>query len=157
MTYPEPRSADERKADTLAKLREQEIDVWVASASVSDLGSAQPYVVPLSLAWINERVVIAVESDSRTAVNIMAHGVTRLAIGPTRDVVIIDAVLDQVVSLDDAPAELTEGYAAQADWDPRAARGRFVFIVLRPDRIQAWREANELPGRTLMRAGSWVV
>jgi hypothetical protein len=157
VTYAEPRSAYQRKADALAKLHEPGIDVWVASASISDAGSAHPYVVPLSLAWIDERVVIALESDSRTALNITEHGVARLAIGPTRDVVIIDAVLDRVIYLDDAPATLAEGYAAQADWDPRTARGRFVFVVLRPDRIQAWREVNELPGRTLMRAGSWVV
>jgi hypothetical protein len=32
-----------------------------------------------------------------------------------------------------------------------------VFFVLRPVRIQAWRESNEIPGRTLMRKGRWVV
>jgi hypothetical protein len=30
-----------------------------------------------------------------------------------------------------------------------------VYVVLRPERIQAWRERNELSGRTLMRAGRW--
>ena len=30
-------------------------------------------------------------------------------------------------------------------------------LVLVPERIQAWREANELAGRTLMRGGRWVV
>jgi hypothetical protein len=28
--------------------------------------------------------------------------------------------------------------------------------VLRPLRIQAWREVDELPGRTLMRGGAWI-
>jgi hypothetical protein len=32
-----------------------------------------------------------------------------------------------------------------------------VFVVLRPDRIQAWREEYELAGRTLMRGGAWLV
>jgi hypothetical protein len=32
-----------------------------------------------------------------------------------------------------------------------------VFQVLRPRRIQAWRESNEIPGRTLMRDGTWLV
>jgi hypothetical protein len=114
-------------------------------------------LVPVSLVWIDERVIIAVESDSRTARNITEYGTARLALGPTRDVVIIDAVLDQAVNLEDAPDALTQRYADQADWDPRSARGRYVYVVLRPDRIQAWREVNELPGRTLMRAGSWVV
>lgn len=70
---------------------------------------------------------------------------------------IVDAVLDQAIALDDAPTALAEGYADQAGWDPRTARGHFVYLVLRPERIQAWREANELAGRTLMRAGSWLV
>jgi hypothetical protein len=156
VTRAEPRSGAERKADTLAKLHAQG-DVWVASASVSGGGSAHAHLVPLSLAWIDERVVIALESDSRTARNIVEQGLARLALGPTRDVVIIDAVLDRAVDLDAAPAPLADRYAAQSDWDPRTARGQFVFLVLRPDRIQAWREVDELAGRTLMRAGSWVV
>ena len=157
MTWAEPRSGAERKADTLAKLRAPATDVCVASASVSDGGSSEPYLVPLSLAWIDERVVLALESDSLTARNIGRHGSARLAIGPTRDVVILDAVLERAVELGDAPPPLAERYADQADWDPRAAGEGYVFLVLRPDRIQAWREANELAGRTLMRAGTWIV
>jgi hypothetical protein len=30
------------------------------------------------------------------------------------------------------------------------------FLVLRPLRIQAWREVNGLPGRALMRDGAWL-
>jgi len=29
--------------------------------------------------------------------------------------------------------------------------------AIRPRRIQAWREANKLPGRELMRNGRWLV
>ena len=46
--------------------------------------------------------------------------------------------------------------AAQADWDPRGSAG-YVYLVLRPDRVQAWREADEIAGRTLMRDGAWLV
>ena len=45
-------------------------------------------------------------------------------------------------------------YAAQADWTPPAD---YAVITLRPIRIQAWREANEISGRTLMRDGTWAV
>jgi len=31
------------------------------------------------------------------------------------------------------------------------------FLVLRPQRIQAWREVDELPGRSLMRGGEWII
>jgi hypothetical protein len=150
------RSAEQRVADTLAKLRESVTDAWVSSASVSADGSAQPYVVPLSLAWIDDRVVLALESGSRTARNIVRYRNARLGLGPTRDVVLIDAVLDDAIPVVEAPERLAEGFAAQADWDPRTGGPQYVFLVLRPDRIQAWREENELPGRTLMRSGTWV-
>ena len=131
--------------------------MWVATGSVSDTGAARPYLVPVSLAWIDERVVVAVEAESRTARNLAAHPVVRLGLGPTRDVVIIDAVRETAIGLDDAPPAIANGYAAQADWDPRDEGGHYLYLVLRPERIQAWREANELADRTLMRDGAWVV
>src|SRR5688572_8542497 len=139
-----PRNAAQRKADTLAKLAEMGADVWVASAAVTDDG-ARAHLVPLSLAWIDDRVVVALQPDSRTAENIVARRRARLALGPTRDVVIIDAVLDDAVDVKEAPPGLADRYAEQADWDPRSA-GPNVFLVLRPSRIQAWRESNELAG-----------
>ena len=68
----------------------------------------------------------------------------------------IDADLEQAYSLDEVPAGLARRYAMQADWDPRNSGGQMRFLVLRPQRIQAWREVNELPGRTLMRGGAWI-
>ncbi len=140
-----------RKADTLAMLAAQAIDVWVATASAA----GKPYLVPVSLAWVNERVVIAVEGSSVTARNLTASGQARLAVGPTRDVVMIDAVLEKAVDVS-ADDGLGAAYVTQADWDPRDATG-YVFLVLRPVRVQAWREANEIAGRTLMRDGTWLV
>jgi hypothetical protein len=149
-----PRDRDQRIRDTLAKLTEAVADVWVATAAQS--GSvADPYLVPLSLAWIDERVTIAVDSSSRTARNLEAGRTARLALGPTRDVVVIDARLERSVAVADAP-DLAEGYVQQADWDPRTAGDSYRFMVLRPERIQAWREANEIPGRTIMRDGRWL-
>jgi Pyridoxamine 5'-phosphate oxidase len=148
---PEPRDRASRKADTLAMLATPAIDVWVATAS----GPGAPYLVPVSLAWVNERVVVAVDGSSPTARNLTESGTARLAIGPTRDVVMIDAVLQEALDVRTAVA-LGEAYVAQADWDPRGSDG-YVFLVLRPVRVQAWREANEMPGRTLMRDGHWLV
>ncbi len=147
---PEPRDRQTRKADTLAMLATPTMDVWVASAA----GEGTPHLVPLSLAWVDERVVVAVEAGSVTARNVTASGVARLAVGPTRDVVMIDAVLDRTVEV--ADDEIGAAYAAQADWDPRDSTG-YVFLVLRPVRVQAWRESNEIAGRTLMRDGGWLV
>jgi hypothetical protein len=150
MTHAEPRDRALRIADTRAKLTAPAADVWVATAAGDG-----PYLVPLSLAWVDERVVIAVDGSSRTARNLEAGRTARLALGPTRDVVVIDARLERSVPVTEAP-ELAEPYARQADWDPRGAGPAYRFLVLRPERIQAWREVDEIPGRTLMRDGTWL-
>ena len=147
----EARDAATRKADTLAMLATPAIDVWVATASAA----GAPHLVPVSLAWVDQRVVIAVEGSSVTARNLTASGTARLAVGPTRDVVMIDAVLEKAVDVA-ADEALGAAYVAQADWDPRRSTG-YVFLVLRPVRVQAWREANEISGRTLMHDGRWSV
>ena len=148
---PPARDPASRKADALAMLATPGIDVWVATASPT----GAPHLVPVSLAWVDERVVVAVEGRSVTARNLTASGAARLALGTTRDVVMIDAALDANVGVDD-DAVLGAAYVAQADWDPRTSDG-YVFLVLRPVRVQAWREANEMTGRTLMRDGIWLV
>jgi hypothetical protein len=150
-----PRSRAQRKGEALAKLAAGEADVWVWSASV-DRAVASPYMVPLSLSWIEDRIVVALSATSRTARNIGDCGVARLALGSTRDVVMIDVALDRSVLVGDDDG-LVERYAAQAGWDPRTAESGYVLLVLRPLRIQAWREENELEDRTLMRDGHWLV
>jgi hypothetical protein len=155
MTNEQPRTRDQRRADTLAKLAAPAADAWVATAA-ADGGQAAPYLVPLSLAWVDERVVLATEADSVTFRNITGSRRARLGVGPTRDVVMIDAEMERAYGPDEVPAGLAQRYAEQADWDPRKAGGRMRFLVLRPVRIQAWREVNELAGRTLMRGGEWI-
>ena len=145
------RDRESRKADTLAMLTTPAIDTWVATASAQGV----PHLVPVSLAWVDERIVIAVEASSVTARNLATSGTARLAVGPTRDVVMVDALREKTVDVA-ADDELGEAYVAQADWDPRGDTG-YVFLVLRPVRVQAWREANEIAGRTLMRDGRWLV
>jgi hypothetical protein len=148
-----PRSAAQRKADVLARLTQRHADVWVASCSANN----PVHLVPLSFAWDGQHVILATESDALTTRNIVTSGRGRLAFGSSRDVVMVDAVMVSDIHVDTAPPEVAERYAAQADWDPRSASGLFTYLVLRPQRIQAWREANEIAGRTLMRAGQWLV
>ena len=93
MTDRQPRTREQRRVDTLAKLSAPAADVWVATATADAGGNASSYLVPLSLAWLDERVVLATEVDSVTARNIVSHGRARLGLGPTRDVVMIDALL----------------------------------------------------------------
>ena len=114
----DPRAPENRKADTLTMLTTPAIDVWVATSSAD----AAPHLVPVSLAWIEDRVVIAVPETSVTARNLTASGRARLGVGPTRDVTMIDASLERVVEVA-ADEALAAGYAGQADWDPRRDTG----------------------------------
>jgi len=49
-----------------------------------------------------------------------------------------------------------DAFAAKNGWDPRGENGDYAYFRVVADRVQAWREANELPGRTLMRDGEWL-
>ena len=64
------RPAEQRKADSLAKLAAEAADVWVATASPA----GEAYLVPLSLCWDDDRVVLATERSTRTFVNLEATG-----------------------------------------------------------------------------------
>jgi Pyridoxamine 5'-phosphate oxidase len=147
-----PRTLDQRIADTLALLATPHADIWVATASPD--GDA--HLVPLSYAWTGARIVLSTDSTMATARNLVASGKARLGTGHTRDVVMIDAELESVHPVGDAPDEVSERFAEQSDWDARTAGEPYVFLVLRPVRIQAWREGNEITGRTLMRDGEWL-
>ncbi|XVV14641.1 pyridoxamine 5'-phosphate oxidase family protein [Actinoplanes sp. CA-131856] len=146
-----PRSPAERKADVLAKLAAPVADAWVATAD-----GDEPYLVPLTIAWFEDRVLLATDTGSPTGRNLAAHGRARVALGGTRDVVLIDAVLEKAIPVAES-GRAGEAYADQNDWDPRTAGDSYAFLVLRPERVQAWREVNELAGRTLMRDGVWLV
>jgi hypothetical protein len=147
----DPRSPEQRKADTLARLSAPVADVWVATTD-----GERPFLVPLTMAWVQDRIALASEETAPTVRNLVAYGRARLALGGTRDVVRIDAVLEQTLPVADAEP-YGSAYAAQNDWDPREAGAPYVFAVLRPERIEAWREENELRGRLLMRDGTWLV
>lgn len=146
----EPRSQQQRKADALAKLTAPELDCWVASGA--------GHLVPLSCAWDGEHIVVAIQPEALTTRNILAAGRARVALGGTRDVVMVDVELADslpVAELATNP-EIGERFAAQADWDPRKSPNTFVYLRLRPTRVQVWREENEHPDRTIMRDGAWL-
>jgi hypothetical protein len=143
---PEPRSRARRKADTIALLR-TEVDCWVASAD--ELGNA--HLVPLSHYWDGEALVLATLRSSTTATNLLRAGVARVGVGPTRDVVLLHGRVSEGV--DDATAS---AHAEHAGFDARAAPGDYLYLRVTPTEIRAWREANELSGRLLMRDGVWL-
>jgi hypothetical protein len=112
--------------------------------------------VPLSYGWTGERIVLATDSTMVTARNLVSSGKARLGTGHTRDVVMIDAELETVHPVGEAPDSVSGPFVGQSDWDPQTQGDPYVFLVLRPVRIQAWREGNEIAGRTLMRDGAWL-
>lgn len=143
------RDTPERVANVREKL-ENDIDIWVASATAK--GDA--YLIPLSFSWDGERVTVATPRKSRTARNLRRAAWARMALGPTRDVVIVEG---QVVEVElDADAELSDAHARDSGFDARNEPEDYVLIRLWPETIQAWRTPAELPNRDVMRDGKWL-
>ncbi|MEU6474914.1 pyridoxamine 5'-phosphate oxidase family protein [Streptomyces massasporeus] len=151
MTSAPVRTAEQRKKDTLHRL-EHDVDAWVATA---DGVSGTPYLVPLSFLWNGSYLLFATPASSPTGRNLAASGRARVGIGPTRDVVLVEGAVETV-----QPGELTEQdaelFAAKTGFDPRRLATPYLYFRVVPRRMQAWREADELEGRELMRDGRWL-
>jgi len=143
------RSRGERRADVLRKL-ENDVDVWVASANAR--GDA--HLIPLSFYWDGARLTVATATSSVTARNLARARRARMALGPTRDVVILEGAVEVIPALDDP--ELAALHAAAAGFDTRESSTSWIFVRMTPSRIQAWREENELQDRDVMRDGVWL-
>ncbi|GAA1089081.1 pyridoxamine 5'-phosphate oxidase family protein [Kitasatospora arboriphila] len=144
------RPRDRRRRDTEHRLT-HDVDVWVASASAD----GDPHLVPLSFDWDGAALLVATPADSPTGRNLAATRTARLGLGPTRDVTMIDGDVD-VLEIDALPQEQGDRFAARTGFDPRTLTTPYRWFRIRPHRIQAWREADELSGRTLMRDGRWL-
>jgi hypothetical protein len=144
-----PRSREQRKADTMRMLESEE-DAWIATS-----GDGGAHLVPLSIWWDGEIVTIATSGSSLTARNSAASGRARVALGGTRDVVMIDGRVESI-PLADAPEAVSKGFADARGWDPGWESGEWVYLRIRPERVQAWRESDEIEGRTIMRDGRWL-
>jgi nitroimidazol reductase NimA-like FMN-containing flavoprotein (pyridoxamine 5'-phosphate oxidase superfamily) len=138
---------DQRIADTRKRL-EHDVDAWIATTSPD-----RPWLIPLSLLWHGDQLLFATSASSATAVNIGLVRRVRVALDGVRDVVIIDGEADLAASTTLSRAELS-AYTAKHNSDPRTWADAVIRVV--PVRIQAWREENEIAGRTIMRNGVWV-
>jgi hypothetical protein len=141
-----PRTREQRIVDTRERL-DADVDCWVASAD--EVGNA--YLVPLSYYWDGTALVLATPRSSPTATNLLRAGVARLGLGPTRDVVLVDGRVAEGV--DDATAD---AHTEHTGFDAREETADYVYLRVTPIEIRAWREANELAGRLLMREGKWL-
>jgi general stress protein 26 len=146
---PPPRPRSQRRDDVLVHLRE-DVDLWVASA---DAGG-HAYLIPLSFHWDGTTIVLATLRSSRTARNLIRAGRARVALGHTRDVVMIDGAVEVLET--GADASLENAHAASTGFDPRTEPEDYAYLRITPDSIQAWREVNELAERQLMRNGAWL-
>ncbi|MFI8288322.1 pyridoxamine 5'-phosphate oxidase family protein [Streptomyces sp. NPDC085614] len=149
MTGAPPRGLEERLRDTRARL-EGDVDVWVATP-----GSPGVHLIPLSYLWDGDAFLVSTPRSSVTGRNLLADGHVRLGLGPTRDVVVVDGTAEPV-DLADLAAGTGDAFAARTGFDPRDLDEPYQYFLIRPRRVQAWREANELRGRDLMRDGRWL-
>ncbi|MFG3442267.1 pyridoxamine 5'-phosphate oxidase family protein [Nonomuraea sp. NPDC047897] len=150
MTAAPPRELEERLRDTRARL-ESDVDLWVATPGSSD----GVHLIPLSYLWDGTAFLVSTPRSSVTGRNLLADGRVRLGLGPTRDVVVVDGAAEPVDLADLAPGT-GDAFAAKTGFDPRDLDEPYQYFLIRPRRIQAWREANELRGRDLMRDGRWL-
>ncbi|MEU2485562.1 pyridoxamine 5'-phosphate oxidase family protein [Streptomyces sp. NPDC012617] len=151
MTEREPaRGPEQRKQDVLDHLERDE-DLWVSTASADGV----PCLVPLSFVLDRHTLLLATRRTNPTAVNVTPTGQVRVTLGHTRDVVLIEGTAE-VVEGSDLPAESGDAFAEKLGWDPRG-RPAWVYLRITPHAVKAWREVNELAGRGLMVAGTWLV
>ncbi|MFD8772349.1 pyridoxamine 5'-phosphate oxidase family protein [Streptomyces sp. NPDC059916] len=148
---PPARTVKQRKQDTLDRLERDE-DVWVATA---DRENATPYLVPLSFLWDGATLLLATPAASPTGRNLRATGRARLGVGPTRDVVMIEGTA-QTLTAAELPDGVGDAFTEKTGFDPRTLTSEYLYFRVTPRRVQAWREANELAGRDLMREGEWI-
>jgi hypothetical protein len=146
-----PRSRAQRRRDTEARLSE-DVDLWVASASAD----GTPYLVPLSVDWDGEVLLVATPTGSPTGRNLAAGRTVRLGRGETRDVTMVDGDVE-VLEIGELGPREGDRFAARTGFDPRQLATSYRWFRITPRRVQAWREADELAGRDLMRDGRWLV
>lgn len=150
---PPARNPQQRKQDTLHKL-EQDVDAWVATA---DPAMRTPYLIPLSFLWDGATLLFATPAASPTSGNLWATGKVRVAVGATRNVILIDGTVHMILPASELPEDIGDAFAAKTGFDPRQLATPYIYFRVSPQRMQAWRESNELEGRDLMREGRWLI
>lgn len=136
----------QRKVDTLRHL-DVDKDLWIATTQ-----NNEPHLIPLNFLWLNNLIFIATELKNKTGANLARNSNVCLALGHTRDVIAIKAL---VVEAD--PSNLASKFENKLGWNPITEQGEWRLFALKPMRIQAWRNIEELNERTIMLKGNWVV
>ena len=145
-----PRSAAQRKADTLSRLG-SDVDCWVTSASAR----GEAYLIPLSYVWYGQQIIMATLANSLTVRNLRRAGNCRVALDGTRDVVLVEGLIETIPTAA-ISADIAAAFKVAAGFDPHQSAQDYVYILISPRRVRAWREENELAGREIMREGQWL-
>jgi len=147
----EIRTKEQRKAGVLAVL-DQHGNAWLATSS----RAGEPRLIAIAAVWHDGRIVMATKGASPTARNLADNGRARLALGSPDDVVMIDATAEGPLPVANAGA-IGSAFQLAAGWDPAEEGLDWVYFVLTPARIEAYRGYSELEGRLVMKDGRWLV
>jgi len=145
-----PRTTHDRIAHA-THLLNTEANVWVSTASLTGV----PHLVPLSLAWHDNRILVATPASTPTARNVAATGKARAALDSADDVVLVtaDATEEPFASADTA---VLREFVNRIGWNPATESGEWSLLVLIPQVVQAWQGPGEIDGRTIMKNGEWL-
>jgi hypothetical protein len=56
----------------------------------------------------------------------------------------------------DAGPAIAASYRERTGWEPGSEGGDWVYFLLKPARIQVWRDVDEIAGRSVMADGTWL-
>lgn len=102
--------------------------------------------MPLSFDWDGTSLLLATGERSIAGRGLASGAGVRIGLGATRDVVMVDGLVEAVPTAVLDPAE-ADRFAQRTGFDPRETSGSYLFFRVVPSRIQAWREENE-PARS---------
>ncbi|MET8546956.1 pyridoxamine 5'-phosphate oxidase family protein [Kitasatospora sp. NPDC004799] len=144
------RRTAERVRDALDRLA-TERDVWLSTAHPEH----GPHQVPLWFLWDGHAVWLCTSDGSATARNVRAEPRVRLSLPDTFDVLLVQGEA-QGFPAQDVPADAARAFADKFGWDPRTEAKPYLYIRVLPTTVRAWRGVPELPGRVIMRDGTWL-
>jgi hypothetical protein len=122
--------------------------LWLASAA-----GDRAHLIPLAFAWDGATITMVTRENSKTVRNLATAGYARAAIGSPTDVVLVEG---PVILADPAQATpAVKAVLATLPLNPERVPGA-ISVQLTPQRILAWRDLSEMPGRTVMADGRWL-
>ncbi len=144
------RTAAQRRVDSVRRL-ENDASIWIATASAIGI----PHLIPLSLAWDGEHLLLATPTNSPTVRNATDTGAVKATLDSAEDVVLIDGTAE-VSDFGAADAGHLGTYVQRVGWNPADQDGEWSLLVVRPRTVRAWNSVAEGTGRTIMKEGDWL-